>query len=111
MWVLGLSWGGIDVSSEINKLLAIEREAEELIKKARDEASKIIEEAKREAHTIIEEAEKAEFKELEEKIEKEIRELTKKISEEYDKMAEEVRSRGLSKLDDAVEYIIRRVLE
>ena len=101
----------IILSLEINKLLEIEREAEERIKKAREEADKIVEEAKKKAEGILDAAEKTKFSEIEKEYGDKIDEGRAKIIDEYRKMADDLYSKGLKKIEAAADYIIKKILE
>jgi vacuolar-type H+-ATPase subunit H len=98
------------MSLEINKLLEIEREAENRIKEARAEAEKIISEARRRASEIIKEAEAKEFEELTKEYMDKILVKKEEILSSYKKEAEEISKRGISNLDKAVEHVLKWVL-
>ena len=101
----------IILSLEINKLLEIEREAEERIKKAREDADKIVEEAEKKAETILGEAEKKEFSEIEKEYSDKIEKDRVKIMNEYHKMADDLYSKGLKKIEIVADYIVKKILE
>lgn len=99
------------LSLEINKLLEIEKEAEEKIKKAREKAEKIIGEAKKKAEAILDKAEKTGFSEIEKEYSEKIDMDRAKIMDEYRKVADDLYSKGLGKVEAIADYIIKKILE
>jgi len=110
---LGLNYSleGDKMSEELNRLIEIEREAEEIVEKARAEANRILEEARSKAEKILKEAEEISFPEVEEEYKRKIDEELAKIEETFRKEAESVYSTGIKNLEKAVDYIVRKVIE
>jgi vacuolar-type H+-ATPase subunit H len=98
------------LSLEINKLLEIEREAEERIRSARAEADKIINDARRRASEIIKEAETVEFRDLEEEFMKKIGVKREEVLASYREEADKLYEQGMANIDKAVEFVFKWIL-
>ncbi len=99
------------MSSEIDMLLEIEREAEKRILDARAEAEKIIADAKRRAGELIREAESIEFRDIEAEYLDRIRVEKEKVIAEYNSMAKELRDKSRDKFSEAVNMVYKWLLE
>ena len=79
------------MSSEIDVLLEIEREAEKKILDARAEADRIVAEAKRKANEMIRAAEAVDFSAIENEYMELIATEKEKVIEDYKKQAKELK--------------------
>lgn len=93
------------MSSEIDILLEIEREAEKRILDARAEAEKIIAGARKKAGELIKAAEAVDYSHLEKEYLERIASEKEKVVEKYRREAEEVRKASYIKMDEAVDLI------
>lgn len=99
------------MSSEIDILLEIEREAEKRILDARGEAERIIAEAKKKAGDLIKAAEAVDFGDLEREYLEKIAGEKEKVVEQYKKEAEELRRESYKKMGKAVELVFNWLVE
>ena len=93
------------MSSEIDILLEIEREAEKRILDARAEADRIVADARKKASELIRAAESIDFSGLEKEYMEKIAVEREKVVEQYRKMAEELRKESSKRMDKAVDLV------
>lgn len=98
------------MSSEINKLIEIEKEAEKRIMDAKVRAEEIVKKAREDAQRLLEEAKKITFKDIEGEYRKKIDARVEEIKKEYKDEADRLREVGNERLDAVVKYIVGKVV-